>query len=218
MTTTIESELVSQFKAARRVSTPLVFIKTPDPAATQLLLCEQIHGRKATPKIAWDAVQGLHAANEHGDAVLRALAGDEADDSDINTADLHLVQSTKGNLISALVISRQFPERSMLFVHNAQDYVSTESRDYDVIAVQAVWNLRDQFKQNRRTLVMLGPDVKMPPQLQGSLLELDEPLPTDEQLQDVVREQLSAAADQIEFEITDKLIVDTASHLKGLPT
>jgi hypothetical protein len=57
--------------------------------------------------------------------------------------------------------------------------------------IQAAWNLRDVFKIDRRTLVLLGPAIDLPPELAGDVVVFDEPLPDAEAAVGIVREQFT---------------------------
>lgn len=191
------SDLIQNIKAARRVSTPIISVSTPDPGVTQKAICEAINGNAETPKIAWDVVRGLYARNDDGLRVIAEMGGEQ------------LVEDTKANPVKALVVAEDFPPRTVLFFHNAQRFMD------EITVIQAIWNLRDCFKQDRRTLILLGPELELPAELTTDIVEFDEPLPTDEQLAGIVREQLETVREQAEFEITDELIGNTATALKG---
>jgi len=53
------------------------------------------------------------------------------------------------------------------------------------------WNLRDWFKANRRTLVALGPSFKFPAEIANDVISLDMPMPTDEELTDIIKTQVA---------------------------
>ena len=59
------SDLLSKFKAARRVSTPLVAIRTSDPAATISVIEKSFNG-SAPPVLLWDIARGIQWRNEEG--------------------------------------------------------------------------------------------------------------------------------------------------------
>jgi hypothetical protein len=188
--------LVRQFKAARRVSVPLIWIKTPDASRTQTVIADAVNGDRPAAKLSWDVVRGVHALNDAGREALRTLGDDK-------------VQETVQNPTAMLVIAQGLPERTVLFFHNAQRFID------DVSVMQAAANLRDAYKGDRRTLVLLGPSAPLPVELQTDVLVLDEPLPAEAELREIVQEQISAAGDQIEFAVTPELLTDAAGRLKG---
>jgi len=79
-------------------------------------------------------------------------------------------------------------EDAALFFSNAHRFFS------DPVVVQAIWNLRDAFKANGRTLIMLTtPGATLPPELVQDVLVLDEPLPSAVDLQCIIQETFSSA-------------------------
>lgn len=166
--------LLSQFKAARLVSTPLVATSTPDPAATIKSLADGLNGQ-APALTQWDSVRGITALNEKGTKAV-AQMGDDA--------------QMAINPVSALICATRLPERAILFVHNAPRLL--EGQDA-LSVIQAIWNLRDEFKGDGRTLVLLGPDFRLPPELSNDVLLLDEPLPDAAQLKSIICEAYDSA-------------------------
>jgi hypothetical protein len=165
------SDFLKQFRAARRVSTPLVAVRTPDSAATIKSIAAALNG-SAPPLLQWDAVRGLAGLNESGQTALATLGDEMMDATDP---------------VSSLIAAERLPTKSLLFLHNAQRALES------AIVVQAVWNLRDAFKQNMRTLVLLCPDVQLPPELANDVLLLDEPLPIHAELEQIVKDAYAAA-------------------------
>jgi hypothetical protein len=162
----VQSPMLESFIAARRVSTPIVSIATPDPAAT-------IHDVRLTlkeehPVLAWDTVNGLRGLNDWGSNAMSALGVD---------------QRQTVNLVSALSLMDKLPATTAVFVHNAHKFFD------NVGVLQGIWNLRDVFKQNKRTLVLLGPYMKLPPELANDIVALDEPLPSRTELDPLVDRQ-----------------------------
>lgn len=183
------SPLIAQIKAARRVSVPLVAITTPDPAATITTISDAVNGD--APKFVWDIVQGVRPQIEtlpdteggqaeskrRMDTRKQILATVMGEDGDI----------TIGNPVKLLEIAAKFPPNTMLFVHLANRWMP------EPVFMQAAWNLRDAFKADRRMLVLLGPDMPLPPELTGDVVVFDEPLPSPKALEGIVREQYAAA-------------------------
>lgn len=163
--------LTEQFKAVRRTSVPIVCVKTTDPAATVQNL--KAVGNGETPVILWDVVNGYRALNDLGTKAIIQAVG-EADP-----------QSATGNPVEALVAAQKLPPRSILFFSNAHRYLTGNAQGVEA-AVQAVWNLRDSFKSDFRTLVLLVPDIQLPVELAQDVFVLDEPLPDDAALKQIV--------------------------------
>lgn len=162
--------LIEQLRHARRVSVPLVAVQTPDPAATmQTIAASDLNG-KPPPIVAWDIVRGCRPINLAGKEVA-AIDGEDS----------------IGNPVAFLEAAVKFPPRTIAFVCNAQECMNAP------VFRQGVWNLRDQFKRDRRMLVLLAPSLELPPSLKDDVVMFDEPLPDAEALARIVREQDEAA-------------------------
>jgi hypothetical protein len=156
------SALIDKFKAARRASAPLIAITTPDYPATERNICACMNG---VHKIRWDIIRGYGALNDEGREAMEKIGLDSEN-----------VVARTGNPAEALSLALELPEDSVLFFHNAQRYLQNEA------VCQAILNLRDPFKNPRRTLVMLAVDISLPSELSQDVLVLDEPLPDRERL------------------------------------
>ena len=154
-TTIASSQIVKQFKAARRVSTPVVAINTLDPAATQALLIESFNG-DTPPLFRWDLVRALTGITKDAVKSLSTMIG--SDD---------LVQATT-NPAEALNVAGRMPPGSVLFFLNAHRFVEGEA------VAQALQILRDEFQQDQRMVVLLSPKIRLPIELQNDVVVLDE--------------------------------------------
>jgi hypothetical protein len=164
------------FKSARKVGTPLIAISTPDAAATMAAHQTITNG---APVIRWTIASGPQAYNEPGrQALAQMLGGNDP--------------SLFNNPTEFLLAAQQLPASSIAYMLNAQRVV-TEPGLAGFSAIQAIWNLRDTFKANQRTLVLLGtPTITMPPELASDVLAIDEPLPDPEAIDAIVRSQIAA--------------------------
>lgn len=169
--------LVDQFKAARRAWTPLVAIRTPDPAATQATLAAVLNGEK--PVIAWDIVRGVYAVNKPGAAAVSRLGGDP---------------TTLTNPTEALSTFPNLPDGSVVFFHNLHRFLENTA------VIQAVSNLRDVFKDGQRMLVGLGTSMTLPAELSNDMVVLDESLPGPDQLRTIVADLYSGTEVKDGFE------------------
>lgn len=163
--------LISQFIAARRAATPLICIRTADPAATMLEIKQKLNG-SAPPILLWDIVNGLRGDNK---------LGKEA------AASCGIVAEQTVPPVEALIRMHGLTEHSIVFFCNAHRIIAENG------VSQAIWNLRDSFKANQRTLVMLCPSIDLPAEIQQDILTLDEPLPTNEQLAAIVKRTYKSA-------------------------
>lgn len=164
---------MEQFKAARRVSTPLIVVRTPDIAATVNAITKDANHLQ-TPIITWDSVKGVGGTNDYGKVLAKAIQKDND-------------PTTMANPLEMLIAAgNKMPRESILFMANLHRY-------FDPQVVQAVWNLRDAFKHNTRMLVILCPTITLPPELAQDVLVLDEPLPDAIQLAGIIGETYLAA-------------------------
>jgi len=187
------ASLTDKFISARAVSTPLIYISTTDPAATVASAYEALVSSKLDgPKVQWDCARGVRAIDPTGK------------DADSRKAE-KLFDIGATNPTEMLMAAFKLPEFSILFAHNL-------GRFLDPVTVQAIWNLRDEFKHNRRTLVILGPSGTLPPELTNDVLVLDEPLPSREQLESIVRRTHVHA----KLEVTDEGVARAVEAVQGL--
>jgi hypothetical protein len=180
---------LNQFKAARRVSVPLIVWKTPDPAATIAQVVELANG-KGAPVAQWDCVRGMKPLNEQAQG---KVSGEIA----------------IGNPVDALIYMESLDEKSILFFHNAHKFTA------DPGTLQAVWNLRDSNKQAGKTLVLLAPSMPIPPELANDVLVLDEALPDEAQLTEIVLQQFESAELPKPGDKETKKAVDAISGLSA---
>lgn len=173
-------EFIKSFKAARRVSTPLVAVRTSDPASTIRSLSVAVQpaaGGERVPVLYWDVVRGLDGFNQLGKQEAQRLQATPA-----NT----------GNPIGALGMASKLADKKpgevdgknggpVLFMANMHMYWQNPP------VLQAIWNLRDKFKESAVMLVMLTSDgAVLPQELVQDVLVLDEPLPTEPELEKII--------------------------------
>lgn len=124
--------------------------------------------RQTPPVVGWDVMRGVYATSqEGGDELLRVLG--ERDPATVGPAD-------------ALLVARELTEDAVLLYANAHRFWNEPS------VMQGIWNLRDAFKANGRMLVLLAsPGATLPAELAQDFLVLDEPLPSEDHLQSIVK-------------------------------
>lgn len=169
------TNLQNQFLAARDKSVPLIAVRTADPAATIMGLSAVC--ATSDDKIAltaqWDIVDGISG-----------VVG--------NAAGIQWANSVKGTKITSpvealMVAKEKLPEYGTLFMMNGNDYYS------DPAFRQAMWNVRDPFKRNWRTLVITQAAGSVPLSLEHDFMLIDEPLPGADELAVIVKAQHEAA-------------------------
>jgi hypothetical protein len=167
-------EFCTAVKAARRVGTPLVAVHTADPASAIYQISTSVNGKNTeTPLIIWDFIGGLQGRNEAGKSAIARVMGE-------NSAALG-----PGDL---LTIAKRIAADTVLFLHNPQRF--WEQPD----VVQGIWNLRDGFKADGQMLVLLTPPcAALPIELQNDVMVLEEPLPSIDDLAQLVTETFDSA-------------------------
>jgi len=166
---------LEQFLAARKGATPLLAVRTTDPISVMNTIVIDVAARNVeVPLLCWDMVRGLLGLNEFGSSFVDSLRSTDPDEA----AAPVLVGPV--SVLSAMI--DKMPPKAVLFIMNAHRFLNDDNPAY----AQVVWNCRDQFKGNRRTLVMLVPDIKLPLQLRNDVIILDEPYPSRSQLAEIV--------------------------------
>lgn len=180
-----------QFLGARDVSVPLVVLNTADPAASVQALAAVVVNQTnaAAPVLQWDAVRGFEAVNAPAAPIAGRLGG-----------------SNIVNPVDALTKARELPAHACLFGVNMNEYFN------DPVFRQAMWNLRDPFKKDFRTLVVTQPSGSVPAMLEHDVIVLDEPLPGEAELADIVRSQLAAA----KLPVDEQVVVRATEAVAGL--
>ena len=158
-----------QFIAARRVGVPLIGIESSDPAATmKTLLADCCDIPQKAPLLIWNSASGVMGYNSAGEKAAALLNSDS--DIAMPFVFLRQIEDTKA-----------VPQNSIVGMQAADDW-------FDKPTVrQAIWNLRDTFKKTGRTLVMLANTIQLPVTLKNDVVILDEPLPNEEQLTELVK-------------------------------
>jgi hypothetical protein len=193
----LTEEFRSLLKAARRAGTPLVAIRTADPASALAQVATSIGGEKDTPLIAWDILNGLVGRNKTGNAAIAKVLGET---------------STALGPADALAAARKFAKDTVFCFLNPQRV--WEQPD----VVQGIWNLRDVFKSGGQMLVLIiTPGASLPAELQSDVMVIDEPLPSPEELAAVVRQTFEAAELAAPEEATVSKAVDALVGLAAFP-
>jgi hypothetical protein len=210
---TPQTEIYEKILGAKKVGTPIIAVTTTDPAACLGGIFNAIREFKALNDcliIQWDLVRGIQPLGkrkEDGGISAMKLA-----DLFVKTkVDQH--DTTDPSV--ALAFFNKLPPDSVVFFHNAHRYVQ------DIVISQAIWNLRDTFKQDGRTLILLAPSFQVPSELANDVLVFDEPLPNHAQLEVILRRELQSAKDAYKKTFpmpSDKDIESACRALQGLNT
>ena len=171
------------FRAARRVGTPLVCVRTVDPtSAIELILTRVLNGAAATtPIIEWDVLRGLQGRNDAGKlAASKVLGGAKPETASVRPSDA-----------LRMLASPALPEDSIVFFHAAHRFWT------DAVVAQGIWNLRDSLKGKGAMLVMFAyVGATAPNELSQDVYMVDEPLPTREEIEVIIIYTYQAARQQ----------------------
>lgn len=197
------------FTAARAVATPTIAIKTFDSQSTIRAIKESLGEEyETTPLINWDSLHGIEGINKAG-GIAAAKACADADIERPTTIDL---------APAALLALEQVPEDAISFLHNAHLFWN-EPR-----VIQGVANLRDKNKgKGALTVLLMSPGEVLPSEFQQDVLVLDDPLPSREQLGEIVKQIFQDSAEaRPEYKAckdaaTPAVIKATTDALVGLP-
>jgi hypothetical protein len=194
----------AQVMDARSVGTPLIVIETPDPGSvnhdlvTALATISNKAQSPTPPILIWDASSWMRALNDEGVAVLESLLEEANGDNSITA---HPAEAVK--------VLQNAPPSTFIIMANMHRFWGEDNP----AVVQALFNLRDQFKATGRTLVMTMPDCRLPSELKHDVMVLSEKLPTSESLKPIVSKMHDSAG----VPQPDDTQMETAAHtLTGL--
>lgn len=160
----------SEFQTARRVSTPLIILRTSDAASVMAAITV---AHSDVPIAMWDAAQGFGARTQSGAIAIAEMCAGNL--QVLNAAD-------------AMYQLRNLAQDAIVFVANAHRIWQ------DIATLQAIWNLRDAFKSNGRTLVLLTtPEAKAPRELESDVIIIDDALPDAQALCEIILSQCQNA-------------------------
>ena len=174
-----------QFLEARMVSTPLVVVRTHDPFATTKAIAAAFGEKKdSLPFLSWDSIRGLQGLTDAGASavadMLKPTGTSEAETVDLSVA-LGVLSSAVENVIA--------------FVHNPHLVWDTDKK-----TIQGIMNLRDDYKANGNMAVfIIGVGDDLPSEIGQDVLVLEVPLPTREQLADIVKNMYAFAGEAKKF-------------------
>jgi len=202
---------LEQFRAARRSAAPIIVVRTADFTSV-IEDVTKFYTDKDVAVLQWDVSRGVMGVNDRG-----AEAAEIINENDQEQPPAMVT----GNPVDAL--QKALPKLpggdggkggSILFMMNLQ--IILESKDDARISViQGVWNCRDKFKSTKRTLVLLCPDLKVPPELTNDVVVIDVPLPTEPELSVIVSAQFKAAGIKQPDELGMRRAVDAVSGLSA---
>lgn len=172
------------FKAAIRTSTPLVMVRTYDPNAAVANIKDLLKDSKGEDKsnlfdttglVQWDVCHSVRHLNKAGENSMHKWLGQSAAEALAVPAELYRM-------------AESVPQDTFLFIFNAHLFWKEKEE------VQGIWNLRDVFKERGSMLILLAtPGATLPTELQQDVMVIDEPLPTEAQIEKVIVKAHDAA-------------------------
>lgn len=221
----ILSKFQAQFRAARQAGTPLIAITTPDPASAMRLISRTNASYTKfadSPIVYWDIIQGLVPGNPDAtrtpidvEAILPVVAPAE-DQKRLSADKKEAIAREQGALLGnpAEMLSKcvALPRSSCLCMANGHRYVTNDG------VLQAIWNLRDQFKADARVLIILCPSITLPSEIAQDVFIIDEPLPTDIELGNIADKIMQEAGAEPLGDINRKRAVDATIGLSEFCT
>lgn len=190
-------DMIKQLTAARSVSTPLCAIRTPDPASTILVVVQSL-GKEGEnyPIMHYDVMHGLTGLNARGKAVGKALL-DGGDPAMVSARPSEMLA-----LLDRLSQDKKAGQDAVVFMSNAHRFWNDE------VTVQGIWNLRNPFKANGSILLMLtSAGATLPAELADDVLVLDEALPNEAEIRELVKTVYQSA----EFEPPTEEVLSKAT-------
>ena len=196
------TKLTDAVRRARSRATPLIGITTQDWRATaQELAALEVAGERE-PAVLWDVVSGVAPLNEEGQEFLGLFMEENEDVTVQNPVELLLRLSKVDKPLMCLMV---LPSDTVF-----------EDGPNAVPFMQAVANLRDDLKQVRASLVLLGPSLTLPPFLRQDMVVFDDPLPDRAALKEIIEAVVSKANGQIETPPDDEAISRAVDLTLGL--
>ena len=156
---------------ARNVGVPLVAINTQEPTWLCSAIGERMVGEQGSPPVVtWDCLRGLQGVGR-GSMLWGLDAGVLQDEG--RSEERFVGDSATDRLFSEI---GQWPGEPIVILLNAQRYVGMYA------VMQGICNLRDVLKRKGGMLVLVGPLITLPVELQQDVLMLTEPRPTRQEL------------------------------------
>jgi hypothetical protein len=156
---------------ARKSGAPLLGISTANQMGAVEAICNATDG---SPKILWDCIRGFVGINDAGIEVIASF-GDPAE-----------VAQNSANPQTALEMMAKMPGNSdepvgtIVFMLNAHRFVE------DPFFSTGLLTLRDIYKTDFRSAILLGPQVILPSECQQDVVVIDDPLPDGEKLGEII--------------------------------
>lgn len=182
------SKFQKEFVVSRLRGVPIVCAETLDPAAT-IRNVKNIFEDNEVPILSWNICGGVEALNDKGADKLQQML--------LNFIDPETKEppnpAALTNPSEMLTMFSEIAPDTIFFIHNAHRYIGMDDTSQASVG-QAIWNLRDKFKKNGRTLVLLSPPPAiLPNELIQDVMVLEDALPTPPELERIVQKMHTLA-------------------------
>jgi hypothetical protein len=215
-------KLLDEVAAARRAGMPFIAVTSLDPTATITSLNaglqketydlngnggDEEEAANQFPALRWNCVSGMEPLNALGRAALGAL------EPALSMDEAAKVTSPA----DVLAIAANFPADTLLAMVGMDRFLNPALAGVDpsfsAVLVQSVSNLRNVFKSDGRTLLLLGPDFTFPIELVQDVMTFNEQLPDRKTLRSIVVETLVSAEAP---PATPEVLEEAVDGLRGL--
>jgi hypothetical protein len=205
---------IELFTAARSISTPLVAVRTFDASSTIQSITKSLGKElfELTPIVSWDSIHGMRGLNKQGQEAVADMCakGDGGQSVD---------RGATVDLVICLAVLENATEDLIAFIHNPHLVWGNDKR-----VIQAEYNLRNDYKANGNMVInLIGTGDELPAELQQDVLVLEEPLPTRQELAQIVKDTFAFAATKKEYAAckggaTEQVISAAVDAGIGLPS
>src|SRR5208282_1045333 len=128
--------------------------------------------------LSWDLSAGIQAYNDAGKKALEAMLLAAATPAPGQPKPPPLIPEKIVDPVASIKMLKLLPPKNIIFIFNVQRLLHPKNLIPEAVICQTIWNLRDDFKSTRRTMVLPVPNITLPPELTNDIIILDEPLPT----------------------------------------
>lgn len=216
--------MLELFTAARRVSVPILMIRTADQSATVDALRFELQRSGSFPLVQYDSARGLMpvvspdmSLDKAGESALLSTFAKTIASMPIASREekLKAIADETIGFVDAVTSLSKLPKGAVVFAFNAHRQLMSSDPIATAASVQAIANLRDSFKLNFRMLVLLGPYFVVPPELEHDIVVIDHALPTRVELKTIVDEIYASAKLSKPNAETSEKIVSTVTGLSA---
>lgn len=188
--------VVEKIASARRKGVPLIAVATSDQNAFIASATRSLNG---SPQLIWDCSRGFTPLNKAGEAAIA------------NLGDANKVRLTSANPTQAIGdYCPRFPADTVVYAMNVHRFLAEGA--LAAAFCQGIYNLRDIYKADHRTLVMLAPSFVFPAELSNDIILFEDRLPTDAEIREVV----TTIADDSGAKVSDGNLRQAIPALRGL--